>query len=277
MDPLEEMYLTNMLMSAYQTHANANPNQTPQKMTPEQKQIYDIYYKSLINPAFQGNAALVNKVATGVVSGGPPHWTPLKTSTGLTGYDAKPAFDWGGYLGAPGGASGPAPVTPNPAGGTATSPASGVPSPSVPGSSGLDSLPQTSASSNTSLVPPTSLQDAATRYGKPVAELLSSFLSMNPVLGLKGAWDAYQAWKSGGAQPGNVSTLPPPDMKPVTAADVAPATWGTGISTPTPATVSYSDNPWNTPGFQSFYGGGGNTPVTYDPGQGPTGRVGNLH
>lgn len=201
-----DYYLWGSLINAWSAQHPASPKFTQEPMSPEQKKIWDIYYGSLTNPTYQGNMPLVNSIARGVAMQGPPVWNSPKTSTGETGWAGNGGFDWGGYLKtAPGGGAGvggggtpppPAGSPPPPAGsGGGTTPGAGGGAPDP-----FATLPDPGAKNNTNLeLPPgaTKASDLISRYGKSVAEIVGAFMTANPILGLKGAWDAFQAWRNG--------------------------------------------------------------------------------
>lgn len=218
-----DLYLIQLIEAAKAQHDASHPKFTQEPMTPQQQKIWDIYYKSLTDPAFAGNAHLVNAIATGVAQQGPPSWTSPKTSTGEVGYGGRPPVDWksilasygtpgaGGGGAAAGGTSGSIPALPGGGSGPAGSFGS-------PGSFGgeLTGWPTGGGSSiGAGGFSPSSIQEIVQRYGKPVAEAVMGFMTANPALGVKAAWDAYQAWAHGPSYTGT----PIGPVKPISITD----------------------------------------------------------
>lgn len=253
-----DAYIAQLLMAAYaQRSANQAAKPKQQQLTPAQQHIQDLFIASLDDPAFKGNAHLVNGIARGVVSQGPPQWNSPKTSTGETGY-TMPQMDWSKYIasipGAGAGSGAPPPPPSATVGGTnsANTGVSGVTAPAGSAGDPFSSLPETRASGSTNGIP-RSLTEIASRYGKPAAELVSAIMSMNPLMGLKGAWDAYQAWKSG---KNDIPALPQTNR--FNGINLAPAGGAPRDTSQSGSTwdISYRDTN-TTPGYGTLGPGGG--------------------
>jgi hypothetical protein len=78
-------------LSWYQSQRDPKFKNVP--LSPEQKQLHQIYLQTLMNPATKDNAAKVNEVAWGQVNrlGSAGGWTSPKTFSGQTGYSGAGA------------------------------------------------------------------------------------------------------------------------------------------------------------------------------------------
>lgn len=100
-----------LIYDEYNKRNPQKPNFAPVPLSPEQKQLYDVYLKSLMNPATANNSAYVNDIAKQQLQGlSGMKWTSPKTFSGDTGYSGSNTgftTPWG-----PGGTSTAPPANP---------------------------------------------------------------------------------------------------------------------------------------------------------------------
>lgn len=81
---------------AYGIYKDNNPKKPefePTPLSPEQRQLYDIYIRSILNPATMNNAAQLNQMASQMLAGLRPTWQSPATFSGQQGYSgSSPSF-----------------------------------------------------------------------------------------------------------------------------------------------------------------------------------------
>lgn len=122
--------LVNTALAAYQTYHNTRPVDFKNPgMTPEQQQLYGLFFKSLTNPALANNAGDVSNYGRSILGGyGNLGWQSPKTTTGEVGYGghAPVNFDWSKLPSGAGGGTAQQPP-PAPGGGAPTNGVAGDP------------------------------------------------------------------------------------------------------------------------------------------------------
>jgi hypothetical protein len=107
--------LINTALAAYQTYHNTRPVDFKNPgLTPEQQQLYGLFFKSLTNPTLANNAGDVSNYGRSILGGySNLGWQAPKTTTGEVGYGghAPVNFDWSKLPG--GGGGGMAPQAPS--------------------------------------------------------------------------------------------------------------------------------------------------------------------
>lgn len=246
-----------------------DPKFTAIPQTPEQKKLWELYWANVSNPAVTANRDYLRQFAANQIAQPTPTWTSPHTFSGDVGYGGSGAsgntpspmkFDWSSYGAATTPASTgttPPASTSNGSGptGVAGDPFGHITSPAGSADDPFANFPNPSPTAGSTFLP-SNITDIVGRYGKPAGEIVTAIMTANPLLGVKGAWDAYQAWRAGGKEPPGL-----PQTNRFNNINLAPA----GGKTNPPRDTSQSGSTWDisyrdtntTPGYAALGPGGG--------------------